>query len=389
MNYRHQHPPRSSTPLRDRAVALLICSLIIVPAGYSQNASVAQDPDADTASTPADQPRGLRRVFENRALRDALNIVRGIASQVVFQWGNAQDSRYGLFLDEDWQARTGGRPLVIIVHGFGSKPEEFDVAREQMREAGFGTAVFAYPNDAAIAFSARQFASALQEFERQYPDRRLSLVAHSMGGLVSRAVIEDPAIAAVSNIDQLIMIATPNHGSNLARVPVSRDVWENWLDGEPDTVKTVFFESVLDGLNEARIDLQPESEPLARLNSLSRSPDVRYSLLLGNNGPATREQLDELRRRIIASQDLNPALRVLGPRLAELLKDLDELVDGLGDGAVAVERGRLEGVDDTIVLSFNHGAITSALDDEDSRRLIAEVLARLDNEHVRTAVDAE
>jgi pimeloyl-ACP methyl ester carboxylesterase len=388
MNFR-PHPPRCSTRLRDRVVTLLICCLLIGPAGYSQDAGVAQDPDADSASTPADRPGRLQRVFENRALRDAFDIVRGIASQVVFQWGSAQDSRYGLFLDEDWQARTGGRPLVIIVHGFGSEPEEFDVAREQMREAGFGTAVFAYPNDAAIAFSARQFASALQEFERQYPERRLSLVAHSMGGLVSRAVIEDPAIAAGGNIDQLIMIATPNHGSNLARVPVSRDVWENWLDGEPDTVKTVFFESVLDGLNEARIDLQPESDLLARLNGLPRNPDVRYSLLLGNNGPATREQLDELRRRIIASQALNPALRVLGPRLAELLEDLDELVDGLGDGAVAVERGRLEGVDDTIVLSFAHGAITSALDVEDSRRLIAEVLARLDNEQVRSAVDAE
>jgi pimeloyl-ACP methyl ester carboxylesterase len=320
----------------------------------------------------------MQRIFENRALRDALNIVRGIASQVVFQWGNAQDSRYGLFLDQDWRARTVDQPLVVIIHGYGSSPEEFTVAREQMRAAGFGTAGFAYPNDAPVAFSARQFASALQEFERLNPDRRLTLVAHSMGGLVSRAVIEDPDIAAPGNIDQLIMVATPNHGSHLARIPVSRDVWENWLDGEPDTVRSVFFESVLDGLNEARIDLQPESELLARLNGLPRNPAVRYSLLLGNRGPATREQLDELRRRIIASQDLNPALGVLGPRLAALLEDLDELVDGLGDGAVAVERGRLEGVDDTIVLRFNHGAIASALNDEDSRRLIAEVLARLD-----------
>jgi hypothetical protein len=151
----------------------------------------------------------------------------------------------------------------------------------------------------------------------------------------------------------------------------------------------VFFESVLDGLNEARIDLQPESELLGQLNSLQRNPQVRYSLLLGNKGPATREQLDELRRRVIASQDLNPALRVLGPRLAELLEDLDELVDGLGDGAVAVERGRLEGVDDTIVLSFNHGTITSPLDDEGGQRLIAEVLARLAKERVRSAADAE
>jgi pimeloyl-ACP methyl ester carboxylesterase len=246
-----------------------------------------------------------------------------------------------------------------------------------MRDAGFGTAVFAYPNDAAVLFSARQFASALQEFERRYPESRLVLVAHSMGGLVSRAVIEDPGIAAAGNIDRLIMVATPNHGSNLARVPVSRDVWENWLDGEPDTVKTVFFESILDGLNEARIDLQPESGLLARLNSLPRNPDVQYSLLLGNKGPATREQIDALRRQIIASQDSNPALRVLGPRLAELLEDLDELVNGLGDGAVAVERGRLEGVDDTIVLGFSHGEISLALDDADGRQLIAEVLTRL------------
>jgi hypothetical protein len=85
-------------------------------------------------------------------------------------------------------------------------------------------------------------------------------------------------------------------------------------------VKSVFFDSVLDGLNEARFDLQPESE---------------------------------------------------------LLVDLDEFVDGLGDGAVTVERGRLEGVDDTIVLSPSHGSITSALEDEDSRRLVAEKVARL------------
>ena len=41
-------------------------------------------------------------------------------------------------------------------------------------------------------------------------------------------------------------------------------VSRHWLVGEPDTVRSVFFESVLDGLNEARVDLQPESELLAR-----------------------------------------------------------------------------------------------------------------------------
>ena len=358
--------------MRYRFAALLACWLCL--ACHSQVAGSQPEPEADT---PADTRGGFRDFLNRDAVRGALTVIRDIAGQVAFSWATTQDSRYGLFLDDDWRQRTSGRPLIVIVHGYGSNAEEFDALRGKLRDAGLASAVFSYPNDARLALSGREFATALQAFERRYPDRRLALVAHSMGGLVSRVAIEDPDSALLENIDQLIMVATPNQGSNLARVPVSLDVWQNWLDGKPDTVKTVFFESVLDGLNEARFDLQPESELLARLNGLPRNPDVRYSLLLGNRGPATREQLDELRRIIIDSQQTNVALRALGPRLGTLLEDLDELVDGLGDGAVAVERGRLDGVDDTIVLDFNHGSIASQLTDASSTRLVSEILTRL------------
>jgi pimeloyl-ACP methyl ester carboxylesterase len=349
-------------------------------AGYSQEAGPQAEAPTDTpAGTSADTPGGFRGFLNRDAVRGALGMIQDIAGQIAFDWSMSQDSRYGLFLDDDWQRRTSGKPLVVIVHGYGSGAEAFGALRGRLRDAGFATAGFSYPNDAAVALSGREFAAALQEFERRYPDRRLALVAHSMGGLLSRMVIEDPDTAEVGNIDKLIMVATPNHGSNLARVPVSFDIWQNWLDGKPDTVKTVLFESVLDGLNEARLDLQPESELLARLNGLPRNPDVSYSLLLGNRGPATREQVDELRRVILDSQKTNAALRALGPRLEPLLEDLDELVDGLGDGAVALERGRLDGVDDTIVLDFEHGLITSELTDASSNTLVAEILARLAN----------
>ena len=366
--------------MRHRVVAVLFSLFCWVPlVGYSQEVGSQAEPQSDTpAATSADSPGGFRDFLNRDAVRGAIGVIRDIAGQVAFDWSMA-DSRYGLFLDDDWQQRTSGSPLVVIVHGYGSSAEEFGALRGRLRDAGLATAVFSYPNDSAVVLSGREFAAALQEFERRYPDRRLALIAHSMGGLLSRMVIEDPGTTVVGNIDKLIMVATPNHGSNLARVPVSFDIWQNWLDGEPDTVKNVFFESVLDGLNEARLDLQPESELLARLNGLPRNPDVSYSLLLGNRGPATREQLDELRRVIIDSQETNPALRALGPKLEPLLEDLDELVDGLGDGAVAVERGRLDGVDDTIVLDFDHGLITSELTDDSSNRLVAEILTRLGN----------
>jgi pimeloyl-ACP methyl ester carboxylesterase len=367
--------------MRLRVVALvfsLVCWLPLV--SYSQEVGSPPEPKTDTpAGASADTLGGFRGFLNRDAVRGALGVIQDIAGQIAFNWGVSQDSRYGLFLDDDWQQRTSGNPLVVIVHGYGSGAEEFGALRGRLRGAGLATAVFSYPNDAAVALSGREFAAALQEFERRYPGRRLALVAHSMGGLLSRMVIEDPDTAVVGTIDKLIMVATPNHGSNLARVPVSFDVWQNWLDDKPDTVKTVLFESVLDGLNEARLDLQPESELLARLNGLPRNPDVSYSLLLGNRGPATGEQLDELRRVILDSQETNAALRAFGPRLEPLLEDLDELVDGLGDGAVAVERGRLEGVDDTSVLDFSHGLITSELTDASSNRLVAEILTRLAN----------
>jgi pimeloyl-ACP methyl ester carboxylesterase len=343
-------------------------------AGYAPVAGSQPEPEDDT---PAETRGGFLDFFNRDAVRGALTIFRDIAGQVAFSWATTQDSRYGLFLDDDWRERTSTRPLIVIVHGYNSGAEEFGALRSRLRDTGLATAVFSYPNDARVALSGREFASALQAFERQNPDRRMALVAHSMGGLVARVAIEDPDTAPVANVDQLIMVATPNQGSNLARVPVSLDVWQNWFDGKPDTVKTVFFESVLDGLNEARHDLKPESEILARLNGLPRNPEVRYSLILGNKGPATGEQLDELRRVIIASQETNVALRVLGPRLEPLLEDLDELVDGLGDGAVAVERGRLPGVDDTILLEFHHGLISSELADASSDRLVSEILTRL------------
>ena len=45
-------------------------------------------------------------------------------------------------------------------------------------------------------------------------------------------------------------------------------------------------------------------------------------------------------------------------RLDAILNDIDELVEGKGDGVVAVKRGRLDGVSDTLVMPFGHLAVT-------------------------------
>ena len=41
-----------------------------------------------------------------------------------------------------------------------------------------------------------------------------------------------------------------------------------------------------------------------------------------------------------------------------ILADVDELVEGKGDGIVAVKRGTLDGVPDTLTMPFGHLAVT-------------------------------
>jgi hypothetical protein len=81
-----------------RVLALLVCSLVFAPLGHAQN------------------DQGFRGILNSDAMRTALSVLRNIASQVVFQWGSAQDSRYGLSLDEDWQQRTKCPPLHLPNH---------------------------------------------------------------------------------------------------------------------------------------------------------------------------------------------------------------------------------------------------------------------------------
>ena len=65
-------------------------------------------------------------------------------------------------------------------------------------------------------------------------------------------------------------------------------------------------------------------------------------------------------------------------RFDAFLADLDEIVAGKGDGVVAVKRGRLKGVDDTIVLPFCHLTVTGDSDDQIVRRVHKHILARLE-----------
>ena len=138
-----------------------------------------------------------------------------------------------------------------------------------------------------------------------------------------------------------------------------------------------FYAAIEDGLSEATVDLRPDSTFLRQLNARDRNPNVRYTIFLGTGGHFTRRQLDELREGLATAKSKSDVVGLLAPRIDETLADLDEVIRGLGDGVVAVKRGRLAGVEDTVVLEFTHLGVLQQPTAMDADPLYKMVLQRL------------
>jgi pimeloyl-ACP methyl ester carboxylesterase len=245
-----------------------------------------------------------------------------------------------------------------------------------IREAGFPCATFAYPNDWELRESSALLSRQLAKLAKDHPNRSVALVTHSMGGLVARACIESPKLDP-GNVHQLIMIAPPTHGTLLAHLAVATDIWEHWL-GRPDGGCWVRWrDSVIDGLGEAADDLVPGSPFLTELNAYTRNPKVNYSLFLGTGASISEGEVKWIRSALQKTGGRCPGICNCTDKFDDLLADMEEIIDGKGDGVVALKRGRLDGVDDIVILPFGHLSCTGAPESDVVRQVQDELLRRL------------
>jgi pimeloyl-ACP methyl ester carboxylesterase len=75
-----------------------------------------------------------------------------------------------------------------------------------LRASGFAPVLYDYDWRLGVD----QLGAALAERIRNEPVDRIMIVAHSMGGLVSRAALAQPGM---SNVERLVLLGTPNYGS--------------------------------------------------------------------------------------------------------------------------------------------------------------------------------
>jgi pimeloyl-ACP methyl ester carboxylesterase len=285
-------------------------------------------------------------------------------------------ARYGLKLDDDSDPAHLDKRVVILVHGFNSTPLQNEAMLKSIRSAGLPCGTFAYPNDHTILSSAQMLSNDLRRLGQLHPRCRVVLVCHSMGSLVARACIEDP-LYDPGNVERLIMIAPPTHGTLIAHFAVGSDLWEHWLSRRDGGPWRRTRDSIVDGLGEAADDLCPSSSFLHDLNARPRNPRVQYSIFLGTSARFSEAQLVWIRDSLCNQLAKLPGCEGSVEHLEAILNDIDELVEGKGDGVVAVKRGRLDGVSDTLIMPFGHLAVTGEPSNDALRNVQRAVVERL------------
>lgn len=230
------------------------------------------------------------------------------------------------------------RQNILLVHGLDDPGKVWMNLAPYLDRRGYNVWIVTYPNDQSIRQSADFLFRQLQQLQ-QNGIGRVTVIAHSMGGLVTREMLTAPKWRCAQNtlcnrpsIPLLIMLGTPNHGSALAHLRGFAEVREQIarvVEGQAN-----LLDPLVDGSGEAGEELIPGSDFLTTLNSRPHPAATRYYVIAGVIGDAQRQSLNAFLHQHFSGQ-------TLGENLG---KTLDDALQQLGDGLVSVDSAKLTGV---------------------------------------------
>lgn len=264
--------------------------------------------------------------------RQARSQIKDAAVQAFPTQAAAAQARYGL--SRLYPARSGNLE-VVLVHGLDDPGKVWMNLAPALNAAGYGVSQMTYPNDQPVHDSAALLHASLRPLSRDGVDQ-VAIVAHSMGGLVTREMLTNPVFACgsahcrIPRVRQLIMIGTPNHGSSLARfrgLGELREQFARILAGEAGWLDWIF-----DGAGEAGIDITPGSPFLTALNERPPPRGTAMDVIAGVIADEQAQAMDRLIAESISGEPSDPTLRVA------------PLAERLGDGLVSLASARLPGV---------------------------------------------
>jgi len=267
---------------------------------------------------------------------------------------------YGMRALASYRPNDAARPTVCLVHGLNSSSGGFVHMIPWLEEAGYGIVIYDYPFNRPIAESCAGFTRDWAAFRRQSGDKLpWAILAHSMGALLARSLVEDDATWA-GDVSSMILIAPVNSGSHLARVQTVIQLM-NGLQSIQSKKTSKAMLHISEGMGEAAQDMLPGSDFLTKLNRRPRRRGVPYHIVAGDVGFLTRDGRAQIEAQVnLVNRNAGIFGRLTQAATSDLPELLDELTDGTGDGCIAVERTRLDAVADHVVLHANHAELIRA-----------------------------
>lgn len=186
---------------------------------------------------------------------------------------------------------------VVLLHGLGRTARSMDALAEALRVAEYTVCNIDYPSREHPIVELVN-AHVIPAINACGLDTRapIHFVTHSMGGIVVRQIAVGPASP---NIGRVVMLAPPNQGSEIVDI-----LGDNWL-----------FEFV-NGPAGRQLGTEAQSKP----NSLG-APEFELGIITGNSS-------------------INPIL--------------SNIIPGEDDGKVAVQRAKVAGMQDFLILPVSH-----------------------------------
>ena len=215
------------------------------------------------------------------------------------------------------------RNPVVLLHGFGlgaTFRRGGHLHEEAMYLRSRGVRAYA-PNVAAYNTVRVRAEMWLRRFERIVEEtqaEKLTLIAHSMGGLDARYLLQEEHLHEV--VDLLVTVSTPHRGSSIATLVLEQpDSVRTWMMEAANWLGTHALEDATANALQAITELTPGYVRDTFNPAIPNHPDVEYWSFAGHAGMGTDVTLD-------------PFLRFLNSYLYER--------EGPNDGFVSVESAR-------------------------------------------------
>jgi pimeloyl-ACP methyl ester carboxylesterase len=145
------------------------------------------------------------------------------------------------------EAYDPSRIPVLFVHGISGYPQEFTALIAGLNREKYQAWFYFYPSGFALEGISTHLQELLTRMRTRHRFKRMAIVAHSMGGLVSRgAILKYAAETNRDDIRSFISIATPWDGDVSAAgaegLPIELPVSFNDMDPSSEYLRSLFFE---------------------------------------------------------------------------------------------------------------------------------------------------